>query len=55
MKSVYFVGLVGIGACIGQWVAVKRPDSSALHGQYGVLDVGRPDAGRSVARIWRHA
>ena len=26
MKSVYFVGLVGIGACIGQWVAVKRPD-----------------------------
>ena len=26
MKSVYFVGLVGIGACIGQWVALKRPD-----------------------------
>ena len=26
MKSVCFVGLVGIGACIGQWVAVKRPD-----------------------------
>jgi pimeloyl-ACP methyl ester carboxylesterase len=26
MKSVYFVGLVGIGACIGQWVAFKRPD-----------------------------
>jgi len=26
MKSVYFVGLVGMGACIGQWVALKRPD-----------------------------
>ena len=26
LKSVYFVGLVGIGACIGQWVALKRPD-----------------------------
>jgi pimeloyl-ACP methyl ester carboxylesterase len=23
---VYFVGLVGMGACIGQWVALKRPD-----------------------------
>ena len=26
MKSVYFVGMVGMGACIGQWVALKRPD-----------------------------
>ena len=26
MSSVYFVGLVGMGACIGQWVAAKRPD-----------------------------
>ena len=26
MQDVYFVGLVGIGACIGQWVALKRPD-----------------------------
>jgi|TARA_B110000444_G_scaffold254842_1_gene288055 3-oxoadipate enol-lactonase len=26
MDKVYFVGLVGIGACIGQWVALKRPD-----------------------------
>ncbi len=26
MTSVYFVGLVGMGACIGQWVALKRPD-----------------------------
>jgi pimeloyl-ACP methyl ester carboxylesterase len=26
LKSVYFVGLVGMGACIGQWVALKRPD-----------------------------
>lgn len=26
MTNVYFVGLVGIGACIGQLVALKRPD-----------------------------
>ncbi len=25
-RSVRFIGLVGIGACIGQWVAYKRPD-----------------------------
>ena len=26
MTNTYFVGLVGIGACIGQYVALKRPD-----------------------------
>ena len=25
-SNVYFIGLVGIGACIGHWVALKRPD-----------------------------
>ncbi|MEM8982739.1 MAG: alpha/beta hydrolase [Pseudomonadota bacterium] len=25
-KETYFIGLVGIGACIGHWVALKRPD-----------------------------
>ena len=38
----HFIGLVGMGACIGQEVAIRAAGPRAQHGQYG--RVGQADA-----------
>ena len=56
-KGVHIVGLVGMGACIGQELAIARPDLVRSHGQHGHLGKARPavhasdgDAARGASR-----